>query len=154
MENVMGNELRESLLGHVDYDPEFEYGRIRHNIWVGACNSNSIVAYFYNSGGNEDIVLFPGNGRDAGYGYDILDFLKKVTRFQARSGRFVDHCDDGPALICFNKRGRLSKIKWAIMGEDITCEANEWIKDMDLPPFYDWDDGHRALFKLRFGGVI
>ena len=46
MENVMGNELRESLLGHVDYDPEFEYGRIRHNIWVDACNSHSIVAYF------------------------------------------------------------------------------------------------------------
>ena len=135
------------------YDIDNENACARHNVWVDACNSHSVVAYFYNSEGNEDVVLFPRDSRDADRGYDILERLKKVTRFQARSGRYVDHCDDGPAIICFNKRGRLSKLKWAISGRDITIEANMWVNEMGLPPFYHWNDGHKALFKLRFGGV-
>ena len=149
----MSANLQRHALKRSIYDIDIENAGIRHNVWVDACNSHSVVAYFYNLEDNDDIVLFPRNARDANYGYDILEFLKKVTRFQARSGRYVDHCDDGPAIICFNKQGRLSKVKWAIGGRDITGEANDWVTEMGIPPFYHWNDGHKALFKLRFGGV-
>ena len=67
--------------------------------------------------------------------------------------RDVNHRDDGPAIIRYYDYPVIGETKWYIHVVDITEEVTAWLAEMDLPPFYEWNDGHKALFKLRFGGV-
>lgn len=67
-------------------------------------------------------------------------------------GRDVAHRDDGPSMIFPNAHPD-TITRWCVYGLDITKEVTAWLAEMDLPPFYEWNDGHKALFKLRFGGV-
>ena len=56
------------------------------------------------------------------------------------------HRVDGPAIIT------VDGIKyWYIHGKNITSKVNHWIQEMDMPKYDQWNDGHKALFKLTFG---
>ena len=70
-----------------------------------------------------------------------------------KGGVFLHHRDDGPAGIVFDYKGIpiWERASWFINGRDITKDVAEWSNDMDLPPFYQWNDGHKALFKITFG---
>lgn len=61
------------------------------------------------------------------------------------------HRNDGPALISFNKNGKISKIGYWVNGVDISHDVRDWMRDMSVPHFYQWTDDHRILFKMTFG---
>ena len=64
------------------------------------------------------------------------------------------HRLDGPAKIDFDFDGNIMSHEWRINGADVSNEVDEWIDNMDIPPFFLWGDAEKMAFKLRFGGVI
>ncbi len=69
-------------------------------------------------------------------------------------GRLSYHRLDGPAVIWLDKNGRVYKTEWWINGIDITLVVRDWIKEMGLPSFCKWNDGHKALYKMAFSRWI
>ncbi len=67
---------------------------------------------------------------------------------------YCSHRDDGPATIYFDKAGGISELYWRVNGVDITADVNDWLENkVDLPPFNEWEDNEKGLFKMTFGGV-
>ena len=81
----------------------------------------------------------------------VLGYL--IWRKVIRDTYTVVHRDDGPAMIYFNPDGSIRSFHWVMNGETVNDIVCEWIREMDLPSFDKWTDSHKALFKLRFGGV-
>ncbi len=67
---------------------------------------------------------------------------------------YIEHRDDGPSEIEFDRTGAISNLTWMINNNDITDQVNDWLANkVDLPPFYEWGDNEKVLFKMTFGGV-
>ena len=80
-----------------------------------------------------------------------LAYLNSISWTKYVSGKFVGyHRVDGPADIWFYRDDMTANAEWHINGVRITEEVNKWIDDMGMPPFYEWDDGHKSLFMLAF----
>ncbi len=101
---------------------------------------------------NQDYRIRTENGPDM----TIMNaaYLRSLQWTIIRSDKTEhNHRDDGPSSLYFGSNREIILVGWGVNGIDITDEVNRWLDETDLPPFYAWNDGHKALFKLRFGGV-
>ena len=123
-----------------------------HRTWIKACGSyeyqivetdmQPIVDY---------MVMYPCEDGVIRVGANHLRHVGRISWERRRDGeKWIKHRDDGPAFIRLNQNEKLSKTEWWIKGNDISQEVRPWLKNMGLPPFYNWKDEHKMLFKLAF----
>lgn len=60
-----------------------------------------------------------------------------------KNGKF--HREDGPAMISF-----VGTFDWHLNDRQITDEVEQWIEENNLPPYTDWDEDTKLLFKLTW----
>lgn len=78
--------------------------------------------------------------------------ISDLTRLWYRNG--CPHNDTGPAVYSKARPGFPNPtILWAINGDDITSEVEQWLEEYKLLPAdpTTWTNQHKIYFKLTFG---
>jgi hypothetical protein len=60
------------------------------------------------------------------------------------------HRLDGPAWV-FIERG-ITRQLWFVKHREITSEVESWIEQIGIPPWEQWGDTEKTLFRTEFAG--